>query len=508
MAVARQPSGGEGRPMRAAGPMRVLLTPWPLVFLGLIGLALGAAFAPLWVSAIVVVLAALAGLVRAFGARQGIWYLALALIPMRQVLSVDVYGSASFFFSDLLILALFAEAASRNGFRDLWSRSPTFRMGLVILVLSVLGLYRAFRPFWGFVSVYVIFVQLALFYVARFMIRSGRDARRALLAVLTGLVPAIIYGLYQASLPYGAELPAWGAFMTAYGPSHEPYLRVFSTFPHPLRFSHYLSIGVGIATGLVISQIGKLRRMGVLAVGAAAAVANAFTYSIGGMLAMIAGVAAALSLTVRRSILILVLVLIVPVVLIFPGVMRTRMDTLVTGQSSSLAARVITYQQALDVLIDHPVRGVGWGAIRSSLEGKYRISRAEIVAFVAENYFLHRAMALGVPGLFLYLAICALFFRNAIRSRDGPAGARWPRPAILAGGAAFYVQAQVMPSTDASVNYAGWLLLAAAEAMYEATRGAGGGRGGSVAGTRRGGSDVEGSGGTHGAAQEHTRGGA
>ncbi len=463
--------------MKTGTPMRALLTPWPLVLLGLAGLALGAAFAPLWVSATVVVLAALAGLVRAFGARQGTWYLALALIPMRQILSVDVYGTASFFFSDLLLLVLFAELVARHGLRDLWGRSTTFRLAIVILILSVLGLYRAFRPYWGFVSVYVIFVQVAIFYVARYMIRTGHDAMRALLAVLVGLIPAIIYGLYQASLPYGAPLPDWSLHLTSYGPSHEPYLRVFSTFPHPLRFSHYLSIGVGIATGLVISQIGRLRRAGVLAAGAAAAIANVFTYSIGGMLAMIAGIVAALSLTVRRSVLVLALVLLVPVVLILPSVLRMRMETLVTGQSSSLAARVITYRQAINVLVDHPVRGVGWGAIRSSLEGKYRISRAEVVAFVAENYFLHRAMAVGLPGLLLYIAICVLFFRNAIRSRDGPAGARWPRPAILAGGAAFYVQAQVMPSTDASVNYAGWLLLAAAEAMYEATRAGGGATG-------------------------------
>jgi hypothetical protein len=89
------------------------------------------------------------------------------------------------------------------------------------------------------------------------------------------------------------------------------------------------------------------------------------------------------------------------------------------------------------------------------------------VAFGTENYFLQRGMALGVPGLALYLALCVLFFRNLSRTRGSPAAASWPGVAIFLGGVAFYVQAQSIPGTCLTTNSVLWLLFALAARMAE-----------------------------------------
>jgi len=458
--------------VRVSLTRRILGTPWPLVAGVLVVVALGAAYAPLGVSVAIVTASLACALIRTFGLKRGLWYLAVATLPLRQIMSIRLVGSVDLFIGDLLILALFADEVYRSGIRDLWERSSTFRIAAVIVLLSFAGLYRAFHPLWGFVSVYVIAVQVALFYIARRLIRSGPDARRTILAVVAGVVPSMLYGLYQASLPHGAALPEWSLHLTAYGPAGEPHLRIFSTLPHPLRFSHYLSMVVGLSLGLLFASLGSVKRAFVIAAGSVAVYCNLLTYSIGGALAMVVAAVAAFLATARRGAVLLVVAAAISLVFFVPTTLGTRVERLVGGQSSSAVARLITYQQSLDILRDHPIRGVGWGAIRSSLEGEYRLVRSYVVAFVAENYFLQRGLALGIPGILLYVAICVLFFRNALRSRDGPADAPWPRAAILAGGTAFYVQAQFMPSTDASVNYLAWVLLAMAEGMYEATAGA------------------------------------
>jgi O-antigen ligase len=121
------------------------------------------------------------------------------------------------------------------------------------------------------------------------------------------------------------------------------------------------------------------------------------------------------------------------------------------------------------VLRDHPIFGVGWGSIRTVLEHDYRVTRDTVVAFTAENYFLERALALGLVGMALTIALCVHFFRNArARPRDA-----WPRAALLAGGAAFYVQAQVIPAADPESRYILWTMFAIAERMRQASLEAG-----------------------------------
>jgi hypothetical protein len=455
-----------------------LKSPWPFVVAVLVGLSAGAARAPLATALVVSSIALIAVLVWRFGGVEGLWYLFLAAIPFREPLSIEIYGTVSMFFGDVLLLALVVTVAHASGVSELWRRSPVFKIGVAIVALSLVGLFTATRFFWGIASIYRIVGQLAVFYVASHVIRSPRVASRSLLAVVLGLVPAYAYGLHQATLPYGASLPEWSRQMSAWDPSGARRLRAFATFDHPLHYAHYLSIGFAVALGLAVSRLSRGLRFLSAAAGAGAAYAGFFTYSIGGIVGVLTGAVTVVFLKWRRAAVFAVPAVAALLVVASPAAQTRKLNTVLTGEAATGAARLITLRQATAIMRDHPLTGVGWGGIRSSLEHEYRVTRGTAIAYTAENYFFVRGMALGLPGVALYVALLALFARNVLRSSGDTRASPWPRAAVIAGGAAFYVQAQAIPGTQATANYVIWLLFAIAERMASEARAGAGGRAG------------------------------
>ncbi|MBD3349291.1 MAG: hypothetical protein GF400_08880 [Candidatus Eisenbacteria bacterium] len=441
-------------------------TPWIPIALALVALTVAVALRPLESAAFVLLVAATVVLVLRFGLRLGLWYALVGSIPLRQALAVDVAGTITLFYGDVLLYALAVLVLYERGLTRILKRSVTFRLGIVVLGLSVIGLYTATRVMWGAASVYRIVCQLTFFYLAYQLVRDGRTATRTLAAIVLGLAPAAAYGLYQAFLPVDAQLPKWGNKMIAYGLGDSPHIRIFSTFNHALRFSHYLTVGFGLALGLLASRLSRRARTVTTATGLLSAVTNLFTYSAAGLVGMFgAGVATAVVFRRRRVVLLAVPVALVVLFFASPAALVRKFENVVTGDAMTVAARMITYRQAVQVVRDHPFLGVGWGSIRTALEGRYRVTRAREVAFTAENYFLQRGLAMGVPGLLLSLAVCVLFFRNVVRSRARAEAAGWPRAALLIGGTAFYLQAQSFPAAEPASNYLLWILLAVAERM-------------------------------------------
>ena len=449
--------------MRALSGLR---SPWPYVSLSVVAAALAVAYAPV-AAAFVVSGAFLASfLVWRFGIFYGLWYLALVALPLRQPLSLDVHGTVSVCLVDVLLFVLLGAVLVRSGVRKLWARSATFKILALILFLSAAGLYSATRVFWGVASVYRLLVQLAVFVVAVHLVRDERDALRSLIAVVAGLVVPVAYGFYQASLPFGAPVPDWGYVTTAYDLTGAPFLRVFSTMNHPLNFSHYLTTGIGLCLGMAVGAAGRRLSAILVSIAAVTAFMNLFTYSAGGLLGMAVTIAVLVVLARSARLTWFVLFLAAVLVVTAPPALVAKIDRLVTGQSVATAARLVTYQQSFMILRDHPLLGVGWGGIRGALEGAYRLTRADPVAFGAENYFLQRAIALGLVGLFLYVALLWKYVRN-VREMGGlereRGGWRPVRMGVVAATFGFFVQAQFIPTANVSTNSVLWLLLAIAD---------------------------------------------
>jgi hypothetical protein len=442
-----------------------LRSPWPFVVAALVGLTVAAAAAPLATGLAVASAALVALLVWRFGGMEGLWYLFLASIPLREPLSIDIHGTVSLYFGDLLLLVLVVSVAYKSGVAELWRRSLFFKIGVALVAISLVGLFTATRFFWGVASIYRIVGQLAVFYVACHVVRSPREAVRSLLAVLIGLIPSIGYGFHQSTLPFESELPDWGNKLTAWDATGRRHIRVFSTFDHALHFSHYISLCLGIAFGLAVSRISRGLKFLCLGIGAAAGYVGLFTYSIAGVLGVLAAVVTVFVLRWRRAAVFIVPLFFAVFVITSPAALTTKIERVLTGETAATAERLMTSGQALTILRDRPITGVGWGGIRSSLEHEYRVARGSAIAYAAENYFLQRGMALGFPGLILYVVLFFLFARTALRARGDAPDSPWPRIAIIAGGAAFYLQAQAIPATQATANYVLWLLFAMAERM-------------------------------------------
>jgi len=436
---------------------------WFAIVVGVLAIALAVMASPLAAAAAVIAAVVLVALVRSFGPLEGLWYLAVAALPLRHALAIDVMGTASLFPTDVLFILLLALAYAGGHVRGLLRKSLTLRLGVAILLLSLPGLFTASRLFWGVAAIYRIGVQLSAFVVAFVLAREGRVARRTLWALLLGVAPVAIYGLYQSNFPVGsAALPQWARHLTAYSAAGEPHLRVFSTFDHPLRFSHYLSVCLGIALGFVIDPRSRARRLLAGALAALVAYANLFTYSIAGFLGMVtAMVVSIFQVRARRVLFWLAPAFVAGLLVASPAALLNKADRVLSGEATTAAARLITYRQAFEVMKDHPLLGLGWGGLRSSMENEYRVTRARAVAFAAENYFLHRGTALGLPGLLLYVWIAVLLLRNLVRSARAPAD--WPRAALTVAALTYYVQAQSYPAASPEGCVSLWVLLALAE---------------------------------------------
>lgn len=455
---------------RALASSRRIDPAWAALVLSGAGLALAAAFAPLGSAIAAMTIAAACVLVWRMGLLLGAWCLFIASLPTREPLSVDVVGTATLYANDLLLLGMTLVCLREYGWRSILRTSGTFRLGAILAILAVGGLYSATRLSWGADLALHEIAQVASFYVAWHVVRTGRAARATLLAFVVGLIPAIFVGFEQSTHPL-ADFKEIGAASPAivWDEAGNPRARIFSTFDHPLHFSHALSTGAGIGLGLLTAaKAGERLFLGAIVIAAAAC--NQFTYSIGGLLGTAAAFGTALFLSGRRWLLLLLPGILVALLLLAPRPLLLRVENSLSGKNPTVAARMITYYQTVQVLRDHPVLGVGWGSIRTALEGQYRVSRDSMVAFTAENYFLERALASGLVGLAMTIAVCVLFFRNA-RARPPPEEVPWPRTALLVGGVAFYVQAQVIPAVDPTCQYFLWTLFAIAERMRLLARG-------------------------------------
>jgi O-antigen ligase len=454
--------------VRAAPLKQPATNPWLWICVAVVVIVVAAALAPVATTLAVLGAVAVVFLVWRFGTSRGLWYLVLLTLPLKEPLSFDVHGTVSVCVTDFVLVLLFLRVLAATGLRTLWNRSVSFRLEVAILVMSVVGLYTATRLFWGVAGVYRLMMLTALFVVGRVLVRDRDEAVRSLFFVCLSLIVPAIFGVYQAALPFGTELPDWGGTWTAYDAFGKPTHRVFSTLNHPLNLSHYLTVGFALCLGLAVGMRRARTRVALVCVAALAAFCNLYTYSAGGIVGVVAAVAALVLLVRSGRLLAVAVAALVAAAFLAPPALVAKVERLFSGEAVTAAARLVTYKQAFMIIRDHPLVGLGWGGIRTSLEGVYRVSRADAVAFTAENYFLQRAIALGLVGVGLYSALWLRFIGNVRRlTRSSPASSRFDplTVALIAGATAFAAQAQVMPATNVSTNSILWLMFAIAESL-------------------------------------------
>lgn len=141
------------------------------------------------------------------------------------------------------------------------------------------------------------------------------------------------------------------------------------------------------------------------------------TASRGALLGLGAGLIVLFILKDRRFLWLIPIILTVTIIifLVFSGADFSRLIELLDSDldDSSLSARVQIWQDAVYVIQDFPLTGIGIGTFGQVFQNFYNFTifpGTEPFLFHPHNTFLSVALDLGLPGLMLYLALISSFF--------------------------------------------------------------------------------------------------
>lgn len=236
----------------------------------------------------------------------------------------------------------------------------------------------------------------------------ARDAMMALVGGLcSGLLIALAFVAAQWVLgPDASTFFAWGPAWAGLYTIHD--FRVWGSFGHPLNLVNYLAAFLGICTALVRRDIGARRVV---------------------WLGLVICVVLALILTGSRTVLLVVPIPLIygltsrsarglwwavgSVTLLLVPILATNLATVAIDRLADLGSsdpsvtqRVLVFESALKVMINHPILGVGPGQFAAAYVDAYMDPRASLdpSTFTPENIFLLTGAELGLAGLLLFVS--------------------------------------------------------------------------------------------------------
>lgn len=441
---------------RDTGKTRWSLPALTLLLLGLAVLAVGAYVRPTLALALVVAVGVLAAAWRrpflVFGA-------VLAFIPLYdgvvRVVTWQLQWPASWIrllslWKETAIVLLFAVILVQHvaGKRRLrWRLYPVDLWLAAVLLLAVAYVPIAARPGIGLFGLRNYLAPLALFYLARLLPYSRRELA-GLLAVLALIAAGVAaFGIYQARFIDFPTMVAMGyvdetgnlpfAFKTALRDG-VPIPRAISTATGPNQLAIYLNVFI------VLSVYGILRwrqwgsRLLLAGLALILGLCLLFTYSRGGLLALIVSLLATTAIIVSerglrrswrelRQNRLLMAGLLCVIVLATIGVaasgFATRVVRGLTGRDPAADAHAVSMQYSLGFIAQHPL-GIGMGMVG---ERALRfLGEADIQH--TESTYLQFAMETGLLGLILLFALLTALLaalwriRASLPARGDPGG--------------------------------------------------------------------------------------
>ena len=278
-------------------------------------------------------------------------------------------------------------------------------------------------------------------------------------------IAAAIAGLYAIQQALGGDPVRW---LDA-----DPRVRPFSSFGNPDFYGQFLAVvAIAAIAVLLFTRPGQF----VIALAAGLALMSVALMLVvqtrGSFVGIVAGAAAIAPLWLRRAGLtrrallrfgvasLATLVGVVVMLAVTP--LGSRLVDI--GRGIGLRDRVLLYQSAFQIFLDHPVLGVGFENFAVAYP---RYQQAEWFAIAGPNttntsahdWVLHVAATTGIVGLAANLALVALFVALAWRrARDAEGG---PVLVAFAAAAAFYGSGLVLPGTQ-SIQWIPWACLGVA----------------------------------------------
>ncbi|MGB9791724.1 MAG: glycosyltransferase [Thermacetogeniaceae bacterium] len=287
-------------------------------------------------------------------------------------------------------------------------------------------------------EVTILYGVFILFYLMCRIEAVDEAGLRLLVASYLGaVVVQSLIGLYQNYISVPLVDPSWVDVKEF----PEIMVRVFGTLDNPNILAQYLVPGIVMAAALFLEERRPWARLLSLAAFGLASCCLYFTWSRGGILALL-GALALFLLLYNRRLFMLALLLAILAAAYRPGLIAARFASVANLQDTSIAYRFIIWEIAWRIIKDFWFCGVGVGtdAFRWVYDRFYTVYG--VVAMHTHDFYIELIVEIGVFGFILFLLMLGAHLAHGLRSalRMQPGVARAVAMASLAGLAGYLVQ--------------------------------------------------------------------
>ncbi|MEW6203075.1 MAG: O-antigen ligase family protein [bacterium] len=300
------------------------------------------------------------------------------------------------------------------------------RSPLLIPVISYFAVHiiSAFNASSGYLSLRQLEVFLPYFLIFLFALTyvNTENAARTLLRgiVLMGCLFSI-HGIFQF-----AGLDFLGR-QSRYYNSADVYLRTYSTFGNPDLLAEYLSVALMPAAGLLFSEKNRRWQAFHLVATAAIAICILLTKSRGAAVSAAVGFMILSILISHQKSSIFRRLLIAAGICILTATIILSLTLTKGVKSESVIYRIITWRIAAQMILEHPIAGIGTGNFhylylnyqREFFKNPDNLRYAHLVNNEKprhlHNEYLQTAVETGVPGLAAFLLVLIVFLWHSVK---------------------------------------------------------------------------------------------
>ena len=275
-------------------------------------------------------------------------------------------------------------------------------------VVSLLSLIGSPQVLFGLGFYVFTIVQYILIYLLIILfVRTAAERHLVMVCLLISAAGTVLYGIYQYAHMLTLHEAEWvdnSAF---------PLLkrRMYSTLYNPNLYSAFLLMMMGGTASMSIWTRHTWHRIGYIVLFAALGLCLILTYSRGAWLS-VAALVFFFGLVWDKRLWLLFL-LIPPILLFYHGGVTDRLLSIFyhSEADTSVSMRLDMWYSAMEMIIEHPLLGVGWGAFKFVYPVYNElIQEAGITIFHAHNMFLNIWAETGVLG---FVCFFCFFYGNA-----------------------------------------------------------------------------------------------
>lgn len=353
---------------------------------------------------------------------------------LRKLKDISLYAlfAEAFFIGISPVAAEVALIIGFVAFLYRWKADETFQVKRpkffwpisIFVICGILSIPGSPDPGFSFYNFYnLVGVYLMTYILVTQVLQEAVDVERLFKALAISAFVIVAYGLFQYVFGIDTADMKWvdgEAFP-------ELKKRIFSTWENPNIFAAYLDILICVLLGLfgkldfTDKYMGRNRKYIVVAMGAAA-FCLAMTYARGACLTL--GIIAAGYGVMRDWRILAGLAMAAVAVLALDPVLLERLTTMFTVVDTSSEMRIAMWESTVQMIMDHPLLGIGWGAywMVYPIYDTYIVD-GSVMLVHAHNIYLNYIAEIGIIGGMAYFVwlfgtmAAALFNSRPLESR-------------------------------------------------------------------------------------------